>query len=218
MAGYTSLAAICVMACMTMFHAQALIPEDAEAPGAWTLMPEDAGALGAWAPANSPSAALSGDASASTVASGTIPRAYQTGVRTPNTPKVPPITWTGLANAAEYKAQVRGCQQIARIRRCCSLPHAMPAQVHAAAGALNLVPINSLGTVDVSRAREMTFVNLGTKTIWVRTFHSMSVKPFAAPLLLFVFRVRTYIRLLCHCILFFNRCGSALQSAAGCNT
>ena len=142
------MAAICMMACMTIFHAKALIPEDAEAPGAWALMPEDAGAPGAWAPANGPSSALSGDASAFTVASGNIPRTYQTGVRTPNTPKVPPITWIGLANAQEYKDQV-----------------------HAAAGALNLVPINSLATVDVSRAREMTFVNLGTKTIWVRSPH-----------------------------------------------
>lgn len=94
MAGYTAVVVVCLMACATIFHAKALIPEDAEAPGAW-------------APAAGPSAALHGDASAFTVASGTIPRTYQTGVRTPNTPKVPPFTWIGLANTAEYKAQVR---------------------------------------------------------------------------------------------------------------
>ena len=144
MAGNTAVVAICLIACMTIFHAKALIPEDAEAPGAW-------------APAAGPSPALSGDASAFTIASGTIPRTYQTGVRTPNMPKVPPITWIGLANAQEYKDQV-----------------------HAAASALNLVPINSLGKVDVSRAREMTFVNLGTKTIWVRSSHTYSVRSFRA--------------------------------------
>ena len=132
MAGSIAVVSICVIACMTVLPARALIPEDAGAPAAW-------------APAAGPSAALSAEASAFTIASGTIPRAYQTGVRTPNTPKVPPITWIGVANAAEYKAQV-----------------------HAAAGALNLVPVNSVGTVDVSRARQMTFVNLGTQTIWVR--------------------------------------------------
>ena len=132
MAGSTAMLAIALMACMTIFQARALIPEDAAAPSAWS-------------PAEGPSAALSAYASAFTIASGTIPRTYQTGVRTPNFPKVPPITWIGVANADEYKNQV-----------------------HAAAGALNLVPVNSLGTVDVSRARQMTFVNLGTKTIWVR--------------------------------------------------
>ena len=148
MVGQKALAAFCMMACITIFHVEALIPEDAEAPGAW-----DAEAPGAWAPADGPSATLSDDASAFTIASGTIPRTYQTGVRTPNMPKVPPITWIGLANAQEYKDQV-----------------------HAAAGALNLVPINSLGTVDVSRARGDDLCQSGDQDDLGAFSHTYSVR------------------------------------------
>jgi len=83
-------------------------------------------------------------AGAESPSAGLIPNADRTGVRAPVKPQVPPVTWLGVANSPTYKAQV-----------------------HAAAGALNLPPVNSNATVDPARARTFSFVNLGARTIWV---------------------------------------------------
>ncbi len=115
--------------------------------GARAFIPDAAAdAASAWAPAGaeSPSASLTGNAASFVIASGLIPNADRTGVRAPVKPQVPPVTWLGVANSPTYKAQV-----------------------HAAAGALNLPPVNSNATVDPARARTFSFVNLGARTIWV---------------------------------------------------
>lgn len=98
----------------------------------------DAEASTAWAPAQSPSA--SPYAASYVISSGTVPAAFQN--RESGSVQVLPITSISLANSAGYKAQTT-----------------------AAKAALNLPPVNSPMPVDNTRARHISFANLGKKTI-----------------------------------------------------